>query len=143
MDRRDFIKKGACGVCVALTSGFIASAVLSSCKTSLGVIKTSSTDNKVVIALTEFAQSNYKLIRVSNYNYDLAIQKLSDGTFETLVLECTHAGQPLTKTGNTYYCTLHGSQYSHEGKVMKGPAERDMKKLKTHVEDNNIIIILS
>jgi cytochrome b6-f complex iron-sulfur subunit len=143
MERRDFIKKGACGVCAAITSGFIASALLSSCKTGLGVIKTSSTDNKVTIALSEFAQSDYKLIRVANYNYDLAIQKQKDGSFETLVLECTHAGQPLTKTGNTYYCTLHGSQFSHDGRVLKGPADRDMKKLKTSIDNNNIVIILS
>jgi cytochrome b6-f complex iron-sulfur subunit len=141
MNRKDFIK-GSCGVCMALSSGFVMSAILSSCKTPLGVIKTAAKDNIITIALTEFAKGDYKLIRVSNYNYDLAIQKKQDGTFETLVLECTHAGQPLTKTGNTYYCTLHGSQFSHEGKVMKGPADKDLTKLITTVNKDHLSILL-
>jgi Rieske Fe-S protein len=142
MDRKDFIK-GSCGICIALSSGFVLSAMLSSCKTPLGVVKTSAKDNVITIALSEFATGDYKLIRVSNYNYDLAIQKKPDGTFETLVLECTHAGHPLTKTGNNYYCTLHGSQFDHEGKVLKGPAERNLKRLTTTVLGDHLSIRLA
>src|SRR5579871_2066154 len=130
MHRKDFIK-GSCGVCIALSSGFMMSALLSACKTPLSVIKTTAKDDRVIIPLTEFDKSDYKLVRVSNYNYDLAIQKKPDGTYQTLVLECTHAGQPLTKTGNNYYCTLHGSQFDHDGHVTKGPAEKDMPRLNT------------
>jgi Rieske Fe-S protein len=132
MNRKDFIK-GSCGVCIALSSGFLVSALLESCKTPLGVIKTASKDNVITIPLAEFEQTNYKLVRVSNYNYDLAVQKNTDGSFETLVLMCTHAGQPLTKTGNNYYCTLHGSLFDHEGHVTKGPAEKDLLKLPTKI----------
>jgi len=142
MHRKDFIK-GTCGVCIALSSGFVMSALLSSCKTPLGIVKASANDNIVIIPLTEFDKGDYKLVRVSNYDYDLAIQKKTDGTYETLVLECTHAGQPLTKTGNTYYCTLHGSQFSHEGKVMKGPAEKDLTKLVTTVIKDHLSIHLT
>ena len=142
MNRKDFIK-GSCGVCLALSSGFVLSAILSACKTPMGLVKTSAVDNNVLIALSEFDNSGFKLARVSNYDYDLAIQKLPDGSFETLVLECTHAGQPLTKTGNSYYCTLHGSQFSHEGKVMKGPADKNLKKLQSTITKDHLSIHLS
>ncbi len=141
MNRKDFIK-GSCGVCIALSSGFILGALLDSCKTPLGVIKTSSNDNLVTIPLTEFDKSDYKLVRVSNYNYDLAIQKNPDGAYTALVLMCTHAGQPLTKTGNNYYCTLHGSQFSHEGHVTKGPAEKDLMQLQTTIIKDHLTIQL-
>lgn len=130
-------------MCVALGSGFIMSSLLSACKTPLGVIKTAAKDNNVTIPLAEFATTNYKLVRVNNYNYDLAIQKAQDGTFKVLVLKCTHASQPLTKTGNSYYCTLHGSQFSATGVVMKGPAEKNMIELPTHISDNNLTIRLN
>jgi Rieske Fe-S protein len=141
MDRKEFIK-GSCGVCLALSSGFMMSALLSSCKTPLGVVKTSSNNDVVTIPLTEFDKMDYKLVRVSNYDYDLAVQKKSDGTYETLLLMCTHAHNPLTKTGNTYYCTTHGSQFDHEGHVTKGPAEKDMIKLPTKVLKDHITIQL-
>ena len=117
------------------------SALLNSC-TPLKVIKASSKDDLVTIPLAEFEKSDYKLVRVSNYNYDLAVQKKADGTYQTLVLMCTHAGQPLTKTGNDYYCTLHGSQYDHEGKVTKGPAETDLMQLHTQIIKDQLTIRL-
>lgn len=141
MNRKEFIK-GSCGICVALSSGLVVSAILSSCKTQLGVIKTSSKDNKITIPLAEFEKADFKLVRVSNYNYDLAIQKKPDGTYSVLVLECTHAGQPLTKTGSNYYCTLHGSQFDHDGHVTKGPAAHDLKRLPATSEKDSLIIQL-
>lgn len=141
MNRKDFIK-GSCGVCMALSSGFVMSALLSSCHSALSVFKTTSANNTIQVPLSEFEKSSYKLVRVNNYNFDLAVQKKPDGTFDVLVLECTHAGQPLTKTGNTYYCTLHGSQYSHDGKLLKGPAETDMKRLAWKMENNFLTIHL-
>jgi Rieske Fe-S protein len=141
MHRKDFIK-GTCGVCVAMGSGFLMSALLSACKTPLGVVKTSAANDLVTIPLNEFEKMDYKLVRLSNYDYDLAIQKNQDGSFTVLVLMCTHAGHPLTKTGNNYYCTLHGSQFTHEGKVTKGPAEKNMTMLDNHIEKDKLIIYL-
>ena len=141
MERKEFIK-GACGICVALGSGFLMSAMLDSCKTPLNVIKTTATNQSITIPLAEFEKGDFKLVRVKNYNYDLAIQKLPDGAYSVLVLECTHAGQPLTKTGPNYYCTLHGSQFDHSGKVTKGPAEKNLKHLPSSVSGVNLVIQL-
>lgn len=118
------------------------SAFLESCKTPLSIVKTSAKNNTISIPVADFAQSSYKLVRVSNYNYDIAVEKQQDGHYKALVLMCTHAGQPLTKTGETYYCTLHGSQFSHEGMVLKGPAEKDMISLKTNIENEFLLITL-
>lgn len=142
MNRKEFIK-GSCGVCIALSSGFLMSALLDSCKTPLGVVKTSSKNNVVTIPLAEFEKADFKLVRVNDYDYDLAVQKKSDGSYETLVLMCTHAHNPLTKTGNSYYCTTHGSTFDHEGHVTKGPAEKDMVKLPTTVLKDYISIRLN
>jgi cytochrome b6-f complex iron-sulfur subunit len=141
MNRKDFIK-GSCGICIALGSGVVMSALLDACKAPLAIIKTSAKDDIITIPLADFDKSNFKLVRVSNYNYDLAVQKKQDGSFETLVLMCTHAGQPLTRTGANYYCTLHGSQFDHEGHVQKGPAEKDLTQLQTKSENGNISIYL-
>jgi Rieske Fe-S protein len=141
MDRKDFIK-GSCGICLALSSGFMLSAMLSACKMPLSVIKTSSDNDIVSIPLAEFEKMDFKLVRVNDYNYDLAIQKNPDGTFTTLLLMCTHQNNPLTKTGNNYYCTSHGSQFNHEGIVTKGPAEKNLIRLKTAVEKDHLKIRL-
>lgn len=142
MDRKEFIKRSCTGVCVALGSGFLMSAFLQACKTPLGIVKTRSEKDKVTIPLAEFAQGDYKLVRVANYNYDLAVQKKADGTYLALVLKCTHAAQPLTRTGNGFYCTLHGSQFAKTGAVVKGPADKPMIELPVSVSNDAITIKL-
>jgi len=127
---------------MALSSGFVMSAILASCKAPLGVIKTSSKDDVVSIPLSEFEKVDYKLVRVNNYPFDIAVQKNGDGSYTTLVLMCTHQSNPLTKTGNNYYCTAHGSQFNHEGVVTKGPAETNLIRLKSVVDKDRLVIQL-
>lgn len=143
MDRRKFLKN-SCGACAAVSIGLIlGSSLLESCgATGLSVLKTSATGNKVAVPLQSFAQSNFKLLRVNDYNYDIAVQKQEDGSFNALVLMCTHAKHPLTKAGNGYFCTLHGSKFSGNGKVEKGPASRPMVRLHTEVLNEDLIVTL-
>ncbi len=141
MDRKEFIKS-TCGICVAMSTGFLWS-LIEACKTPLSVYKTTAASNIVRVPLTEFKESNYKVIRISDYDYDLAVQKNVDDSFSVMVLMCTHAGHPLTKTGQNYYCTLHGSQFDHEGHVTKGPASRDLKHLQAKTDNDFLLIQLS
>jgi cytochrome b6-f complex iron-sulfur subunit len=143
MQRRTFLKQ-SCGACAAIGLGFIfGPALLESCASmGLSVLKTDAKEGKVSVPLADFTTDNFKLLRVNDYGYDIALQKQAGGTFTAMVLKCTHAGQPLTKAGSGYYCTLHGSKFAADGKVEKGPASEPMLHLKTTVVDNNIIITL-
>ena len=141
MERRDFIKK-SCGLCAVIGSGFALSALMDACKTAEGIIKTSAENNVVRIPLYEFDTLPFKLLRIRNYNYDLAIQKHEDGSFTILQLACTHTGHPLTKTGDNYYCTMHGSRFNHEGNVLKGPAERQLQQIKYIISHQQLSFVL-
>lgn len=143
MDRRKFLKQ-SCGACAAMSIGLLlSSTLLESCgSTGLSVFKASSANGKVKVPLSNFATSDFQLLRVGNYNFDIALQKKEDGTFTAMVLMCTHARHPLTKAGNSYYCTLHGSKFSGEGKVVKGPASKPMLHLDTTIEGEYLIVTL-
>lgn len=143
MDRRKFLKQ-SCGACAAAGMGLMLGAsLLESCaSTGLSVLKTGAADGKVKVPLSGFAQSNYKLLRVADYHYDIGVQKKEDGSFVAMVLMCTHARHPLTKAGNGYYCTLHGSKFTGEGKVEKGPASQPMVRLNTEITGDDLVIIL-
>ncbi|MBA3827419.1 MAG: Rieske (2Fe-2S) protein [Taibaiella sp.] len=141
MHRRDFIK-GSCGICIALSTGLVMSAILESCASALSIVKAKQDNNLVRIPAADFDHNPFKLLRVDNYDYDIAIQKEKDGTYTALLLMCTHANQPLTRAGDNYYCTNHGSQFDHSGNVTKGPAEKHLVKLHTLVKDNELFIHL-
>ncbi len=143
MDRRKFLKQ-SCGACAAMSVGLLlGSSLLESCaSTGLGVLKVSPENGQAIVPLKSFGDHNFQLLRVNNYNYDIALQKKEDGSFSAMLLMCTHAKHPLTKAGNGYYCTLHGSKFSGEGKVEKGPASKPMVKLQTAVSGDNLVITL-
>ena len=129
MDRRSFVRNG-CNACVAIGTGLFLGS-LESCSAPVNTFKTSQTNNKVSVPLTELANTDFKLVRLKNFGYDIGLQKQADGSYLALALICTHASNPLTKTGNGYACSLHGSRFDNEGNVKKGPAERSLVKLQS------------
>ncbi|ANI89870.1 hypothetical protein A9P82_11575 [Arachidicoccus ginsenosidimutans] len=143
MDRKDFLKK-ACGSCAAIALGtFFTSSLLESCKTpALSMSKATPANGSISLPLADFANSDFKLVRVSNYNYDVAVIKQSSGNYIALLLMCTHAGQALTKAGNGYLCPLHGSRFSTTGEVVKGPATDPLEHLEIKIENQNLLVKL-
>ena len=47
-----------------------------------------------------------------------------------LDLTCTHLGCTVTATPAGFACPCHGSRFSSEGEVLKGPAPRALKRLR-------------
>ena len=139
MQRRNFIKTG-CALCLATGTGIVA--FLESC-TPLPLYKTTSSDRKIIIPLTEFIKNNFLIVRPSDLSYDLAVIKVNETEFKSLVMLCTHAENPLQFNGNDFRCSLHGSMFNRLGKVEKGPAERALTSLKTKIEDNLLVVSLS
>jgi Rieske Fe-S protein len=138
MDRRDFVKQ-SCLACLAAGAGMIA---LSSCAT-IPVYKTVADAKKVSVPLSLFAQSDFQVIQAQGLFYNIGLRKESDGSYNALLLRCTHADNQLMATGKGFKCNLHGSSFDGEGKVTKGPAEKPLIRYQTEVNSNNIIIHLS
>ena len=140
MERRNFLTT-SCKICLLGAAG--ASIVaLSGCGAAYPVFKTTVLDKKISIPLEIFTTNNLQIVRPKGWYYDIAVQKTNSG-YTALLLQCTHQENQLEINGkNGYSCSLHGSVFSKEGKVMKGPAEKDLKSYKTLVDDNKLIIML-
>lgn len=143
MKRRDFIKKG-CEACAGVSIGLLlGSSFLESCGAmKLTVVKATPKDGKVSLPETSFADGNATLVRVNGYPFDIAVKKQADNTYLALVLMCTHAGHPLVKSGNSYYCTLHGSRFNGDGKVMTAPASKPLMHLPTEAANGQLYITI-
>lgn len=141
MDRRKFLID-SCKSCMLIGAGLVmGSTLLESCATTgLALIKTKEVNGQITVPLANLMDKKVKIVRVSGHEYDIAVRQLEDGSYLALLLKCTHAGQPLTKTGSGFYCTLHGSQFSPEGIVKKGPAPKALTHLKTEILGDSLII---
>jgi Rieske Fe-S protein len=140
MDRRKFVKQ-SCSLCLAAGSGMFFGS-FASCAAALTVYKTTVADNKVTVPAALFTNNDFQLIQAKNMYYNIGLKKEEDGTYTALLLRCTHADNQLIPAGSGFKCTLHGSAFDNEGRVIKGPAERPLKKYPTQIQSDQIIILL-
>jgi nucleotide-binding universal stress UspA family protein/nitrite reductase/ring-hydroxylating ferredoxin subunit len=61
----------------------------------------------------------------------LAIYKAEDGSITSLSPRCQHMGCTVdwNDADRTWDCPCHGSRYDREGRVIKGPAKRDLDRV--------------
>ena len=68
------------------------------------------------------------------------IYKTKDG-FHAYSLVCTHLGCTVEEDGENFSCPCHGSQFDHNGCVLKGPATERLLSLEVGVSENGRIIL--
>jgi Rieske Fe-S protein len=140
MERRSFIKT-SCALCLSASVGGLLSSMMSSCA-SIPIYTTTSIKDTIKVPASIFASTDIQIIHADNYEYDIALKKEADGSFLALVLQCTHASNPLTMAGDKFKCSLHGSTFNKQGAVTHGPAEYPLKRLTTKLSKSDIIVIL-
>ncbi|HTX17121.1 MAG TPA: Rieske 2Fe-2S domain-containing protein [Bacteroidota bacterium] len=139
MDRRNFLKT-SCTACAALGIGLAFNSVPGCAP--LPIYETSVRDNALRVPVSLFAQSRVQIIRADELDNDIGLRNEDDGSYHAFLLQCTHAQNPLTYTGNGYSCSVHGSTFDEEGRVTHGPAKLPLRQLKTRVEEAVIVIDL-
>jgi Rieske Fe-S protein len=122
-------------------AGFLISDLIA-CSPSSKVLKLPVSENTVRIPATAFVNESLQIVRPEGWFYDIAIRKSSANDFEALLLECTHQQNQLIVSQNGYQCMLHGSKFNLEGQVVKGPAERGLKRFATRVDQGQVVIQL-
>ncbi|HVM88292.1 MAG TPA: Rieske (2Fe-2S) protein [Puia sp.] len=140
MQRRQFLKS-SCNFCLLAGTGFLFNE-LASCSTAYQIMEANIVDNAIAIPVDGFAQNPIQFVRPSGWLYDIAVQKKADNTYEALLLQCTHQNNQLVASGHGYNCSLHGSRFNQDGTVTKGPAENALKKYKTSIAENTLVIVL-
>jgi nitrite reductase/ring-hydroxylating ferredoxin subunit len=136
--RKDFLKMTGKASCALMLAG-LTSSVLESCATAK-VYHTKADNGKIKVALSEFTESNTRIVRVEGLQYDVMVVKKQDGAFNALLMRCSHQDFNLSAGKTGLYCGLHGSAFDLEGKVKTGPATEPLKKLNVEQQSDYIII---
>jgi nitrite reductase/ring-hydroxylating ferredoxin subunit len=140
MERRKFLKDG-CRTCLFIGAGFLMTD-LAACSPASQIVHLPVSDNSVRLPLSYFAKHTIQIIRPQGWVYDIAVRKTGNDQYEALFLQCTHQKNQLITDGSGYICTLHGSRFTLDGMVKKGPAEQALKKLPVSGEGTDLIIQL-
>ena len=68
------------------------------------------------------------------------VNRLADDQFEVLSAICPHLGCSVSwqQSADDFLCPCHGSVFSPDGKVVKGPSPRGMDSLPTRIQDGKL-----
>jgi Rieske Fe-S protein len=137
MNRRTFMHR-SCAICV--TGGMGALALFEASCASFPAYETSVREHAVSIPRSAVDQTGFLLVRPKELTYNIGLRRTENGSYQALLLLCTHAENQLDVTGNGYRCPLHGSGFDIHGKVTRGPAQRSLRELSTTVANDTIVI---
>lgn len=145
MDRAKFIKTLGC----AIVGVPLAMSLLNSCE-SLYYAQTKQVDGKFIVKKSEFIQTkakgtsfrNFVLINKGVGGYPICLYRNGEDDYTASLLQCTHQGCELDVGGGIYTCPCHGSEFSTNGEVLQGPAEKQLKTFLITTDHENIYIHL-
>ena len=146
MERRKFIKT----CCYSAVGIPLSASFLQSCGAIYYATSTREKD-RLTVAKSEFLRikkekqvaRNYILLNIDEMGFPICIYKTDKVNYTASLLKCTHNGCELNVGGGIYTCPCHGSEFSTTGKVLEGPADRNLKTYKTETDHENIYIYLS
>jgi nitrite reductase/ring-hydroxylating ferredoxin subunit len=139
MDRRGFIRTTCMG-CAGLTLGGLA---LGGCAPALPLVRADGKDRLVRIPITSFGEGTLVIVRSPRLPQDILVRKLTDGSYASVYLMCSHQEQPITATTTELHCPSHGSRFDMNGQVLTGPAAASLKTFPVTVEANELLIDLN
>lgn len=84
------------------------------------------------------------LIQLKESGEKIIVVHIGNGSLFAVSAVCTHMGCDVNydrKLGH-FLCPCHGSQYGLDGKNIKGPAKRPLKKYTARIENSRVVIVL-
>ncbi len=73
---------------------------------------------------------------------DVVITQPSEGDFKGFSAKCTHKGCTVNKVADgTIDCPCHGSKFSLDGSVVKGPAAKPLDSKAIAVQGDSIVLV--
>jgi Rieske Fe-S protein len=101
-------------------------------------------DGSLSLSEAEFATAvedkNALVIRAPQMEGAVILLRLPDANYRALSAVCTHQGCEVRPSTGGLQCPCHGSAYSLEGAVLRGPAKEPLPVYPVHVADGRITI---
>jgi cytochrome b6-f complex iron-sulfur subunit len=138
--RREFFQRLAT---VGVVSSPLALSLIG-CATGLVSYAVKATDGRIVLSIPDYAElaevGNGIQLEVPPLSDRIVILRTNTHSFIALSPVCTHLGCTVRKEPSFFRCPCHGSTYTLDGRVVRGPAERSLERYEIQVAGQQLII---
>jgi nitrite reductase/ring-hydroxylating ferredoxin subunit len=133
-DRRHFVRAGTAAMAAVMLPG-CASLVARRVPLVDGLVRLSIRQHP------ELAEPGGSLrLLPDGWTEPLYVVVLDDGAFAAVGSTCTHRGCTVEPEGPGFTCPCHGSEYDRRGRVLKGPAARNLQPFPATVQGGELVI---
>lgn len=143
MERRRFLRAAGGGL-AGLATGAGLGAAVSGCASMIAVPVRSS-EGRVRVALADHPTldrpEGFVQLRIEGDGRLIYLLALGDGAYAALSPVCTHQGCTVDVQAQRLVCPCHGSTYSREGAVLRGPAPLPLRRYPVRAEPDGVLII--
>jgi Rieske Fe-S protein len=88
------------------------------------------------------AFSSFIIVRNDALKFPVCVYRINESEYTALWMRCTHQGAELQASGDVLQCSAHGSEFTSNGHVRTGPADKDLRTFPVTVTNNEIFIDL-
>lgn len=105
-------------------------------------------DKQLVVKKADFlitkkdkaVRQNFMLVKATQLEFPISIYEFEDNQYRALYMQCTHQGCEVNAYATQLVCPCHGSEFTNTGKVLQGPAEKDLHEFAVTTDNENIYI---
>lgn len=139
LNRREFLGKARNASVGAACCGSLA--WLSACAT-VPFAESSREGDILRVSRTEFDIAPGVLIRIPEDPMPIYLHRHTEVRYSAVLTRCTHQGCEAAPETDRIVCPCHGSQFSFDGRVLQGPAERPLTRYPVSVSGDQILIYM-
>ena len=139
--RREFLKQaGTFGACVCCLG---AMSLMDSCAASKNISATTETSDMFSLPVSSFGDQNFITVQTKKFEEPIFIIRQTNGSYDALRMKCTHRGCTVRvpkDNADKLVCPCHGSVFSTQGMVLKGPAMKPLQSFPVTTESQSITV---
>lgn len=99
--------------------------------------------NRLVIRQAEFGRDQFVLVDAPGQALPLYVYRHPDGVYTAVSTRCMHLGCQVEPAAGHLVCPCHGSEYTNDGGILKGPTPLPLRNFPVLVDGERILIDLS
>jgi Rieske Fe-S protein len=99
-------------------------------------------EGRLVIESAELEPGGAAFLQSPEMPRPVYVRRLPGGGLVALLASCTHQGCQPEPVADRLVCPCHGSEFSFEGAVLQGPAERPLVRYDVTEEGTDVVVWL-
>lgn len=100
------------------------------------------TPGRLSVPISAFGDGSGVLVEFPEEGMPIYVHRQAEDRFTAVLTRCSHRGCEAEPNGERIVCPCHGSEYTPDGRVLQGPARRDLTRFPTTVEAGSVVIAL-